>query len=164
MFFVITSSEQGQRLGAYLDTIFKFLCIRKHFFSLQHNLLSEWTKIRLYFRTKLLPFELGKFFEPWWYKIKSLHEKWSSWNWLFCIDYVQAYTKHSKCNGYSHSYFNIIGKIQYFLIISVYELVPVTCKDSQEKKFEHIKLPNRLKTHWLVRRIFYVTVHTFQGI
>ena len=58
-----------------------------------------------------------------------------------CIDYFQAYTKHSKCNGHSHSYSNIIVKIQYFPIISVYELVPMACKDRQEKNSSILDCP-----------------------
>ena len=59
-----------------------------------------------------------------------------------CIAYVQAYTKHSKYSGHSHYYFNIIGKMKYFLIISVYELVPMACKDHQEKNSSILNYPS----------------------
>ena len=72
--------------------------------------------------------------------------------------------KHSKCNGHSHYYFSSIGKIQYFLIISVYQLVPIAYKDCQEKNFEYIRLSNRLKTNWLLRRKFYIAAHTIKGL
>ena len=54
---------------------------------------------------------------------------------------MPKHTQNSKCNGHSHCYFNIIGKIQYFLIISVYELVPIDCKDRQEKNSSILNCP-----------------------
>lgn len=90
-------------------------------------------KLGCVFCTKLLPFELGDT------KLKSLYEKWSSCNWLFCAVYVQEYTKHSKCNG--HYYFNTVGTIQYFLILSVYQLVSITYKDWQETNLSILNCP-----------------------